>query len=322
MNKPDMDPTYFDVVIIGGGLAGLIASIELGRAGCKVALIEKKQYPFHKVCGEYVSNEVLPYLKQTGFDPHRFGASSISRLLVTAPNGRRFFAPLQSGGFGISRFRMDNHLVQLTREAGVHVMEGTRVMNAAFLHNQFELTLNNGSVIQCGLALGCYGKRDSLDKKLDRGFINKRTGYLGVKYHIHADLPADEIALHNFKGGYCGVVKIEDDKFNLCYLRKAAGNSKPQSLDELEATVLAVPPPAAEAAVMAATVAPRWALAGEVIPDMWANLGESSDRWSRSRATLIRRHAAPGLGGRAVWARHESSLGRRFERDGGSRRCH
>src|SRR5690606_9835880 len=36
------------------------------------------------------------------------------------------------------------------------------------------------------------------------------------------NFPAETIALHNFQNGYCGIVKIEDDKFNLCYLTTAS----------------------------------------------------------------------------------------------------
>ncbi|MFQ3174733.1 MAG: flavin-dependent dehydrogenase, partial [Flavobacterium sp.] len=49
------------VIIIGGGLAGLTAAIHLSKIGVSVILIEKNEFPKHKVCGEYISNEVLPY---------------------------------------------------------------------------------------------------------------------------------------------------------------------------------------------------------------------------------------------------------------------
>ena len=70
-----MHKTEADVVILGGGLAGLIASLILTQNGYDVVLIEKKTYPFHKVCGEYISNEVLPYLNSLGIDPIKNGAS-------------------------------------------------------------------------------------------------------------------------------------------------------------------------------------------------------------------------------------------------------
>ena len=43
-----------DAIIIGGGLAGLTCAILLQKNGYEVTLIEKKKYPFHRVCGEYV----------------------------------------------------------------------------------------------------------------------------------------------------------------------------------------------------------------------------------------------------------------------------
>jgi flavin-dependent dehydrogenase len=58
-----------DVVIIGGGLAGLAAALDLGARGHRVLVVERKQYPFHRVCGEYVSHEVSPYLRRLGADP-------------------------------------------------------------------------------------------------------------------------------------------------------------------------------------------------------------------------------------------------------------
>jgi len=61
-----------DIVIIGGGLAGLVNAIHLSKAGLKVLLIEKNEYPKHKVCGEYISNEVLSYLAYLGINPFDF----------------------------------------------------------------------------------------------------------------------------------------------------------------------------------------------------------------------------------------------------------
>lgn len=58
--------TNEDVLIIGGGLAGLAAAIHLSKKKLQVTLIEKSSYPRHKVCGEYISNEILPYLKWLG----------------------------------------------------------------------------------------------------------------------------------------------------------------------------------------------------------------------------------------------------------------
>jgi flavin-dependent dehydrogenase len=52
----------YEVAIVGGGLAGLSAAISLARLGHSVVLFEKEKYPFHKVCGEYLSMECWDYL--------------------------------------------------------------------------------------------------------------------------------------------------------------------------------------------------------------------------------------------------------------------
>src|SRR5687768_2854247 len=57
-----MNAQQFDTAIIGGGLAGLALSIQLARLGHAVVLLEKEAYPYHKVCGEYISNESWPFL--------------------------------------------------------------------------------------------------------------------------------------------------------------------------------------------------------------------------------------------------------------------
>ena len=57
-----------DVIIIGDGLAGLTSALHLQQAGINVTLIKKNAYPHHKVCGEYISNEVLPYLAWLNLD--------------------------------------------------------------------------------------------------------------------------------------------------------------------------------------------------------------------------------------------------------------
>jgi flavin-dependent dehydrogenase len=57
-----------------------------------------------------------------------------------------------------------------------------------------------------------------MDMQLKRSFIQKRSPYVGVKYHVRVDHAHDLIALHNFPGGYCGMSHVEAGKVNLCYL--------------------------------------------------------------------------------------------------------
>lgn len=229
--------TIYDVIIIGGGLAGLTAAIELARKSKKVLLLEKKTYPYHKVCGEYISNEVLPYMRSLGFDPMAFGAADIKRLRLSTPAGKNIYTKLDMGGFGISRYTIDNELYQLALQKGAEVLCNTRVTDVAFSEDLFTVTTNS-AVYTSKLVIGSYGKRDTLDKKLNREFIQQHTGYTGVKYHIKIDQPADEIGLDNFKNGYCGISKVEGDTYNLCYLSYRAPKEEFNNISELEEQVL------------------------------------------------------------------------------------
>jgi len=212
-----MTSTHYDVCIIGGGLAGLCCAIHLSNYNFSVVLIEKHSYPKHKVCGEYISNEVLPYLEYLGFNPFAFGAKVISIFELTTHNNKAIQAKLPLGGFGMSRYTMDFELYKLAIQQGVKVLQDT-VVNVAFEDDGFSIETKSHQNIRSKLTIGAFGKRSNLDVKLQRNFIKKKSPYLGVKLHVAGKFPEQNVALHNFKGGYCGASKVENDHINLCYI--------------------------------------------------------------------------------------------------------
>ncbi len=226
-----------DVLIVGGGLAGLTSAILLQKNGYQVRLIEKKNYPFHRVCGEYISNEVLPFLESLDIGISGLGTSRINRLAVTSVSGKMLQADLDLGGFGISRFKLDHLLYQHAESLGVEFIF-EKVIDLVFTEEKFRVSTSGNKVFESGIAIAAYGKRSNLDQKLTRSFFYKRSSYLGVKYHIKTDLPGNLIRLDNFQGGYCGVSKIEDDKYCLCYLSETANLKKYSGIPEMEEQVL------------------------------------------------------------------------------------
>jgi len=228
----------FDVIIVGGGLAGLTNAIGLAQAGLQVLLIERKTYPFHRVCGEYISNETLPFLHSLGIWPHAWGASSIDHLQITAPDGTALEMPLDMGGFGISRYLLDEKLYQLALQTGVTGITGKYVEDVVFDNEIFTVTLSDQTRFRSKYVIGAYGKRAKLDKQLNREFISRRSPHVGVKYHIRTDFPKTWIALHNFKDGYCGLSAIEEDKYNLCYLTTRQNVKNAGSIEAMETEIM------------------------------------------------------------------------------------
>lgn len=228
------------IIVIGGGLAGLISSILLARMNRNVVLIEKKRYPFHRVCGEYISNEVLGFLKREKLYPDFLELPEIRRFRFSDTQGKTVQIPLDPGGFGISRFVLDEWLVKQAIASGVDVRTGIQVNSVDYDEKagKFELALSSHSILEADYILGAFGKRSKLDKVMNRSFIQKRSPYIGVKYHVIGDFEQDTVALHNFPGGYCGLNAIESGKFNLCYLGSRDQLRQYGSVEEMERQVL------------------------------------------------------------------------------------
>lgn len=209
------DNPSFDVAILGGGLAGLALSILLAQKGMNVVLVEKNKYPFHRVCGEYISNESRNFLKKIGLPFQELDLPGIDQLTLSAPNGFSIHSKLDLGGFGISRYYLDHKLMNLAGQAGVKIWQDCKATQVVKNENGHQVITTNGN-LNSTLVCGSFGKYspsflEDQDSKI-------RSKYIGVKYHIRYSHDKNRIFLHNFKNGYCGISKVENDVSCLCYL--------------------------------------------------------------------------------------------------------
>ena len=226
-----------DVVIIGGGLAGLTAAIHLSKWGLKVILIEKNEFPKHKVCGEYISNEVLPYFESLGLKISDLKPSNIDQLEFSNAKGKIISTQLPLGGFGISRYILDNYLFEKAIENGCQIIQDT-VTDIQFIENQFDISTSDNLKLKSKIALGAFGKRSNLDQKLNRDFIQKKSPWLAVKAHYLGEFTSNLVGLHNFEGGYCGVSKVENNILNICYLVDYETFKKYKNIDQFQSKVI------------------------------------------------------------------------------------
>ena len=229
--------TTFDVIIVGGGLAGLTSAIHLSSRKKRVLLIEKNEYPKHKVCGEYISNEVLPYLNSLGINPINEGAKQITKVQISTTKSNLIKGELPLGGFGMSRYFLDNLLVKKAHLNGVQILKDT-VDSIHFKKDSFTITTKSSGVFQSKITIGAFGKRSSLDQKMKRKFIQKKSPYLAVKIHVKGVFPENLVALHNFKGGYCGVSKVEDNAINVCYITEYRSFKKHKNITDFQEQVV------------------------------------------------------------------------------------
>jgi flavin-dependent dehydrogenase len=69
----------FDAVIVGGGPSGSSCALWLAQAGWSVCLIEKKQFPREKTCGDGLTPRSVYQLAEMGLEP--VVASDLERRL-------------------------------------------------------------------------------------------------------------------------------------------------------------------------------------------------------------------------------------------------
>lgn len=228
----------YDVIVVGGGPAGLTASLHIARQDLAVLLVEKKAYPHHKVCGEYVSNEVVPYLESLGVSFSALQVKSIDTLLLSTPSGKSVRARLPLGGMGISRYALDALLFENAMRSGVDFLRA-EVDDIVFSADEFEVRTTENVKVKATIVIGAYGKRSTLDKQLNRSFIQQKSSWLGVKAHYeYGALPDNLVALHNFKGGYGGLSRTETGAVNFCYLVSYKSFKAEKNIDQFNTNVV------------------------------------------------------------------------------------
>src|SRR5882724_10890928 len=128
-----ISPDTYDVIIAGGGPAGSSASIHLANRNVRVLLVEQKQFPRAKLCGEFISPECLDHFRRLGVaaDMMHSNPAVLTETVFYSHTGRKLTVPSRwfggTGALGLSRAVMDNNLLQQARISGVTVLEGTGI---------------------------------------------------------------------------------------------------------------------------------------------------------------------------------------------------
>ncbi len=233
-----MSPRTHDVAIVGGGLAGLTAAIDLAQKGHDVVVLERKSYPRHKVCGEYVSNEIRPYFQRLGISLSEWPVSPVDRFRLHAPSGSWVESALPLGGFGLRRYALDGKLYQFALQSGVTVHLETAVSEARHGDMATTLTSRKGSSWKARVVLGAHGRHAPLDHRLDRAFVREKSGLFAGKFYVKGEFPADLVALFAFPGGYAGAVRVEDGTVDVAYLVRQDDLQSAGGVSQLESQLL------------------------------------------------------------------------------------
>ena len=107
-----------DLLVAGGGPAGLATAIHAARAGLEVVVVERRRGPVDKACGEGLMPHTLRQLEALGADPPGMPFHGITYL----DGQRRVTGRFRSGpGRGVRRTCLHSSLLDAATAAGVRI---------------------------------------------------------------------------------------------------------------------------------------------------------------------------------------------------------
>jgi len=169
-----------DVLLAGAGPAGSAAAAFLARAGLRVLLADRAEFPRDKACSEYMSPEAVRILDRLGVvrELEAGGAVPLRGTVVTAARGARLegrFAlaghrPFRPTGLSVSRRVLDHRLTLAARAAGAELLERTAVEELLYDGGAVAGAVLRGpdgrTAVRARLTIGADGLRSVVARRL------------------------------------------------------------------------------------------------------------------------------------------------------------
>ncbi|MCH9761678.1 MAG: NAD(P)/FAD-dependent oxidoreductase [Actinomycetia bacterium] len=203
-----------DLVVAGGGPAGLATAIHAARAGLEVTVIERRTGPIDKACGE-------------GLMPH---AVRQLDLLGTRPAGRRFrgvsyvdgrrcvTAPFASGtGLGVRRSVLHAALQQTATSSGVSLVHDKV---GPIIQTDKSLTVNG---IRARYLAAADGLHSPIRAELGLQRPSARTRRWGIRRHVTIAPWSDCVEVHWSQHAEAYVTPVADDCVGIAILTSRQG---------------------------------------------------------------------------------------------------
>ena len=127
-------PTVYDVAIVGAGPSGSACAYWLAEAGWSVCLIEKKQFPREKTCGDGLTPRSVYQLREMGLEDsvaakgHRFNGLRAFGFGATLEMNWPEHPVFPGYGYTITRFNLDGLVAQRAESLGATLLNGVEAI--------------------------------------------------------------------------------------------------------------------------------------------------------------------------------------------------
>jgi geranylgeranyl reductase family protein len=207
----------FDVIVVGGGPAGATAAAACAQRGLQVALFEHARFPRHKVCGDVINPNCWPVFERLGVAAQirELPQQTIEGASFTTTGRQALTVPLPRPTVAIRRSLLDAALLDHARVCGVHVIEGETVHDV--LAGRRVVT-SHGEYVARTAIIGADGRHSVVARKAGLARSHRgRHQHVAFQAHFRAPATLDHhVQLHLFRGGYCGLVRVDAERANLC----------------------------------------------------------------------------------------------------------
>ena len=233
-----------DVVVIGGGPAGLVTAIHLRLAGLGATVVDRSSPPIDKACGEGLMPDALARLLDLGVAlerSHPFrGIRYLDGNLVA--EGR---FPGDAGA-GVRRLDLHRALVRRAEELGVDLRWRTRVLGLLPDGAESTLVQTDAGPLRGRYVVGA----DGLHSKVRRwiGVVGRpeprRRWRFGVRHHVRTEPWSDLVEVYWADGCEAYVTPVAEDEVGVAILwsgRKACFDDLLTAFPRLEKRLAGTP---------------------------------------------------------------------------------
>lgn len=223
----------YDVIIAGGGPAGSSAAIHLAQSGLRVLLVEQKQFPRAKLCGEFISPECFDHFKKLGVANEMLAGNpaTLSETVFYSRRGHRIAVPSDwfatRSALGLSRAEMDNNLLRRAEKVGADVVQNVTVTDAIEGDGRVcgvrIRTNDQERAYYATLTIDATGRARILSRKvLEKGgerTTRERVRLVAFKAHYaNSGVARGACEIYSYRRGYGGISTIENGLSNLCFI--------------------------------------------------------------------------------------------------------